>query len=79
MLFKLTRVNKLNKEKMIIKLKKYIKDNFKNQSAYARHKGVSRAFVSAVVLGVQEPSKSMLDDINLMKIVDRKASYVQRD
>lgn len=55
----------MNRDKMIAILKGYIYSNYKNASDYADTKGLSRSFVSAVIVGKKNPSKTMLDDIGL--------------
>lgn len=60
----------MNRDKMIAILKGYIYSTYKNASEYADKKGLSRSFVSAVIVGKKNPNKTMLDDIGLeMKIV----------
>jgi len=59
----------MNKEKMLKKLKGYIYSEFGNAKKYAEHKGISRAFVSAVLTGKSEPTESMLSDASISKEV----------
>lgn len=46
-----------------------ISAEFKSQSEYARHLGVSRSFVSAVLNGDKLPSKAMLEDLGVIRQV----------
>lgn len=55
----------MNTEKMTAILKGYIYSNYKNASEYADKKGISRAFISKVVLGKSNPTKEILKDIGL--------------
>lgn len=55
-------------DKVLKKLKGYIYSEFGTASEYARSKGVSRAYISAVLTGKREPNESILSDINVSKI-----------
>ncbi len=50
---------------MIAILKGYIYSNFKNASEYADKRGISRSYVSAVIVGKKNPNDKMLSDIGL--------------
>ena len=60
---------------MIKRLENYIYQNYKTATAYAKKKGVSSQFVSAVVRGKKEPSVDMLKDLGLVKIREVTISY----
>lgn len=61
---------------MIVKLKKYISDNFGTETNYANHKGFSKAHINAITLGKKEPTKDILKDIGLEKVTTKKVSYI---
>lgn len=61
---------------MIKKLKKYIADNYGSELAYANHKGFSRAHINCIVMGNKPPTKDILNDIGLVRIIEKKESYV---
>ena len=61
---------------MIAKLKKYIADNFITETNYAKHKGFSVAHINAITLGKKEPTRDILMDIGLEKVINKKVSYV---
>jgi len=61
---------------MINKLKKYIANNFGSELNYANQKGFSRQHINNIVKGIKEPTKDILSDIGLEKIVDKKVSYM---
>ena len=42
-----------NKDEVIAKLRGYIAENFKNQSGFAKHCGVTDSYVSGVITGVK--------------------------
>lgn len=50
-----------NKEEVLSKLRGYIAENFKNQAGFAKHKGVTTSYVSAVVTGVKSIPDSWLE------------------
>jgi transcriptional regulator with XRE-family HTH domain len=54
-------------EAVIKKLRVYIFTNFKSGSDYAKSKGVSRAYISAVLTGKREPNDEILKDIGVTK------------
>lgn len=61
---------------MIIKLKKYIADNFGSEYKYAKHKEFSRQHINNIVKGLKEPTKDILKDIGLEKVTTKKVSYI---
>lgn len=61
---------------MIAKLKKYIADNFGTEVSYANHKGFSTTHINRITLGKKEPTKDILKDIGLEKVIDKKVSYM---
>lgn len=65
----------MNRDKMIAILKGYIYSNYKNASEYADLKGLSRSFVSAVIVGKKNPSKTMLDDVGLEMEVTKTTTF----
>ena len=54
-------------ETVIKKLRVHIYTNFKSGSEYAQFKGVSRAYISAVLNCKREPSDEILMDIGVTK------------
>lgn len=50
-------------EQVIEEIRRRAYLDFKNQSEYAAHLGVSRALLSAVINGKKRPTKAILDDI----------------
>ena len=71
-----TKVINMNREKMISKLKGYIYSKYKNASAYADEKGLTKSFVSAVITGKKNPNQSILDDIGLK--MEKNYSFVEK-
>jgi plasmid maintenance system antidote protein VapI len=59
----------MNKEDMLKKLKGFIYSEFGTAKKYAEHKGVTPAFVSAVLNGNKSATEDMLSDIALKKSV----------
>ena len=56
----------MTRDIMISILKGHIYSNYKNASEYADIKGLSRSFVSAVIVGKKNPNTVMLNDIGLV-------------
>ena len=67
----------MNKELMIKKLKGFIYSEFGTAKSYAESKGVSSAHISAILRGVKEPTKDILDDISLIKVKQVSVTYNQ--
>lgn len=61
---------------MITKLKKYIFDNYGTATNYAEHKEFSKAHINAITMGKKEPTKDILNDIGLEKIVTKSVRYM---
>ena len=59
----------MNKEDMLKKLKGFIYSEFGTAKKYAEHKGVTPAFISAVLKGNKSPTKDILLDAKLKKSV----------
>lgn len=68
----------MNRDKMIAILKGHIYSNYKNASDYAEKKGLSRAFISAVMVGKKNPNQSMLDDIGLRMEVTKRTDFFKK-
>jgi hypothetical protein len=68
----------LNSEKMITKLNRFIRLNYKSVAEYARSKGVLPQYVHNVLNGSVTPKQDILDDLGLQKEVKRVVSYVKR-
>ena len=66
----------MNQQQMIVKLKKYIVNNHGNESGYAEHKGFSRAHINAITVGTKPPTKDILNDIGLVKVVTKTEKYL---
>ena len=56
----------MTRDIMISILKGHIYSKYKNASEYADKKGLSRSFVSAVIVGKKNPNEAMLSDIGLV-------------
>ena len=69
MKLKVTKGVHMNKTDMLKKLKGYIYSEFGNAKNYAEYKGVSTAFISAVLNGKKEPTESILSDVAMSKEV----------
>ena len=59
----------MNKQELLKKLKGFIYSEFGTSKSYAESKGVTPAFVSAVLNNKKEPTPGMLDDIKVAKKV----------
>lgn len=59
----------MDKKDLLKKLKGFIYSEFGTAKAYAESKGVTSAFVSAVLNDKKEPTPNMLDDIKMIKKV----------
>lgn len=62
---------------MIKKLKRYIADNYGSELAYANFKGFSRAHINSITMGNKPPTKDILNDIRLKRVVVKKESYIE--
>ena len=60
---------------MIKKLKGFIYSEYGTAKNYAESKGVSPAHVSAILRGVKEPTKDILDDVSLVKNREVSVTY----
>lgn len=54
-------------EEIIKKLRGYIYSEFESATNYANSKGVSKAYISAVLKGKREPNDEILSDIGIKK------------
>ena len=55
----------MTREQFLTELRVYIARNFKTQTAYAKHLGVSNAYLSMMCSGNKEPSKKILSDMGM--------------
>lgn len=55
----------MNQDQFIVELRTHIARNFIKQIKYAEEIGVSRSFISQVLLGKKRPNKRMLRDLGL--------------
>tara|TARA_R110000851_G_scaffold119541_1_gene247388 strand:+ start:290 stop:502 length:213 start_codon:yes stop_codon:yes gene_type:complete len=55
-------------DQVLKKLKGYIYSEFGTASEYAKSKGFSKAYISAVLTGKREPNDSILKDIGVAKV-----------
>lgn len=60
---------------MIKKLKGFIYSEYGTAKNYADSKGVSSAHISAILRGVKEPTKDILDDVSLVKNKEVSITY----
>ena len=67
----------MNKTEMAMKLNDYIYKNFGTAAKYAEAKGVTPQYISSVVNGGTEPSKSILKDIGLVKKREVNITYLR--
>ena len=59
----------MNKQDMLKKLKGFIYSEFGTSKAYAKSKGVTPAFISAILKGKKDPTPEILGDIKVVKKV----------
>lgn len=64
-------------DQVLKKLRGYIYSEFGTAAKYAKVKGVSRSYISAVLKGKREPSNSILSDINISKT--KTITYARAD
>lgn len=65
----------MNKDSMIKKLKGFIYSEYGTAKNYADSKGVSSSHISAILRGVKEPTKDILDDVSLVKNREVTVTY----
>lgn len=59
----------MTKDEMLKELRRYIKQNYGTQTAYAKELNVSNNLVSEVMLGKRNAPKYMLNEIGVKKVV----------
>ena len=62
---------------MLNKLIKYIATNFDSATHYAQTKGVSPQHITNITSGRKPPTKDILKDIGLERIVVKKENYIE--